>query len=156
MKKISITLLVSALFTSQFIFADHPAEILCDKTIHNYAISRDALDPDGYAAAFTEEAVFITPSLTYSGRKEIRQYINSQPKDIGTIHHITTRQIQPLSNSSATGTVYSKVSFYKVTEGISHIYQEANAVYQDRYRLHKNRCEIVERRLKILTLDQVK
>lgn len=132
------------------------AEASCLKTVQDYAIYRDALEAEPYANVFTENGLFITPQKTYSGHKQIEDYIKNQPRDSSTLHHITSKQITPVSDKEARGVIYAQVIFYRSEEGIGHVYQEANAIYYDSYRLHNNSCKIAERRLKILTLNQVK
>lgn len=123
----------------------------CTKTVQNYALYRDTLNAHGYASSFTQDGVFATPGKTFRGRDEIRSYINSQPKDIKTLHHITTKQVSALNNTDGEGTIYALVNFHKNEHGKNHLFRSAQAIYTDQYKFDNNRCEIAHRSLEILT-----
>lgn len=138
--------------------ADEDLVSACTKTVDNYAVYRDALDADGYASLFTEDAAFVTPAKTFEGRDEIRAYIKKQPTSFGTLHHITTRQIVALNRAGdaavikGEGIIYVLVNFHqKGEDNKNHLFRSAQAVYTDQYRFSDGTCEIAHRSLKILT-----
>ena len=112
---------------------------------------RDALNANSYASVFTEDGSFVTPGKTFKGRDEIRSYIESQPKEFKTLHHITTKQISASNNMEGKGVIYALVNFHKKENGKNQLFRSAQAIYTDQYIFNNNDCEIAHRSLEILT-----
>jgi len=127
----------------------------CMETVQNYAVYRDQLDAEGYTSVFTETGTFLFGEKTFNGRTELRSYINNQPEDIQTLHHITTKQINVIDDHKARGIIYAQVYFSKISTEPGSVYREAHVIYTDSYKLNNGICEIEHRSLKILTDDQV-
>lgn len=145
--------LACLIFTSPLMA--HDMVHLCTQTVQDYAVYRDRLDADNYASVFTKDGVFITPGGTYSGRDEIKGYINTQDISVTTMHQVTTVQIKPLEDGSATGVIYTSVHFSETSDKVGVTNRIAGATYYDRYQLNQGRCEIAERVLKIIMDYQV-
>ena len=80
----------------------------CERLMADYAVYRDRLDADGWAATFTEDAVLVLGSGTYEGRDAILENLASRPTPaVAHLIMLTSVKITPIDETSATGTSYA-------------------------------------------------
>lgn len=125
----------------------------CTETVSAYAVHRDANNSEAYADVFTPQGVFATPGTVHEGRAALIAYIDNQPEQITTLHHITTVDIRPTGPTRATGTVYVIVHFSEASESPARLVRIANAIYEDEYEFASGVCRIASRSLRIV-MDQ--
>ena len=129
---------------------------LCAQTLSRYALYRDALDAENYAAQFTEGGEFVTPGPSFKGRNALRGYIHSQPVDLRTMHHVTSFEITATGPATASGISYVLVHFSERKQGPADINRIAGALYEDEFEVIDGSCLIKQRTLRILMDHQMK
>lgn len=75
-----------------------------------------------------------------------RGFIKNQPDNTRTLHHISTKKINVLSDSNAEAVIYALVYFSEADHKTAPVYQKAYASYTDSYKLPKGAGKVELRR----------
>lgn len=133
--------------------AEMQARLEITQLVEDYAVYRDAKDPEGYASIFTEDGEFYYRGDVYKGHDALAERMEAINPASNTMHVISTRQITFIDDTSATGvsyaTIYSKTTDEPVDPGEAvNLSNFAVMVkYVDKYQLTESGWKISERRI---------
>ena len=126
----------------------------CERLVVVYALARDQQDADAYVDVFTEDARLVIQGQTFNGRDAIRQRTAEWSETLVARHLMTTIQITPVDNSTATGIAYTLIMAADVDRGTTGpIPVESFRVmgeYHDVFKLTEDGWKIARREFKVV------
>ncbi len=122
-------------------------EAACLRTAAKYFIALDNADMDSFVSAFTQDASLDLAGTKLKGHREMRDYFKARPENRVLFHHMTSALIEPLSDTTAKGTIYALFNG-SVTDGgkVANQYL-VTAIYYDDYQIKNGECKITNRRM---------
>lgn len=130
----------------------------CQKTVNQYAIYTDLKEATKLGGIFTPTAIFMLPDRTLKGRAEIIADMGTRPKNRGSLHHITTINIEPIDDKTAIGMSYAVVQIWETQKqdapltDVSKMAQ-ASVIYMDEFAYEDGVCLFASRKVKVRVLD---
>ncbi len=126
----------------------------CERLVVAYALARDQQDADGYVDVFTEDAQLLIQGQTLNGRDAIRQRTAEWPAAEIARHLLTTIQITPVDDNTATGVTYALILAADAEQGATGpVSVESFRVmgeYHDVFKLTEDGWKIARREFKIV------
>ncbi len=142
----------AALLLAQFVYADTDTgkNIIdsCTAINHKYAFARDTSDVNSYLSLFTEDAEFIITGESFKGSEKIKQRIlDDRGKTFGRLL-ITSIDIMPVDEITATGITYFIMFLTTASRADSRPIESYNLFmgeYHDTYRMTNEGCKFTRR-----------
>ena len=142
----------AVLLLVQFVYADTVTgkNIIdsCTAINHEYALARDTSDVNSYISLFTEDAEFIITGESFKGTEKIKQRIlDGRGKTFGRLL-ITTIDIMPVDEITATGVTYFIMFLTTASRAESMPIESYNLFmgeYHDTYRMTNEGCKFTRR-----------
>ena len=126
----------------------------CRALVETYAVVRDRVDVDAFAALFTEDAEFVFGENAVRGPAAIAALMQERAKGAITRHLMTTGQFELIDEKQATGlsyfVVFSESSKNLKSLPIPSTGPRAVIEYHDRFARRDGRWKIARREVKLV------
>ena len=151
----------AALLLVQFVYADAETSKnivdSCTAINHKYALARDIADVNSYISLFTEDAEFIITGESFKGTEKIKQRIfDDRGKTFGRLL-LTTIDITPVDEITATGITYFTMFLTTSSRTDSMPIESYNLFmgeYHDTYRMTNEGCKFTRRETRPLFMEK--
>lgn len=151
----------AVLLMAQFVYADTVTgkNIIdsCTAINHEYALARDTSDVNSYISLFTEDAEFIITGKSFKGVEEMKQRIfDDRGKTFGRLL-LTTIDITPVDETTATGITYFIMFLTTSSRAESMPIESYNLFmgeYHDTYRMTNEGCKFTRRETRPLFMNK--